>query len=289
MKELKLHVIFLSNLFIFLACSDTQVKKTIAVTDDISTLRALTKNWNDCLVKRDLQTLSTFYSDKVSIYGVSLPKEQVTKIKESFLKKYTDFNQSIAGEIGVTKVSDSQYKVFFPKISTYSGKTNTVQAFLIFDKTADAWKISTESDNVTDKNLLLKKHKRKNAPETCTDIVLEILMTSPAFIEMTTGLKERIVKNGGTSYGIMLEGSPEPEQDEAQIYSNSYDFNLHETYSDHAPVIARFTFNVLEKQLYQYDVANDSLIAIAFDNKLLIKFNQICDKRIVKKMSQNRF
>lgn len=287
MKKITLlYAIFLSNLFIFVACNDTQVKKTIAVTDDITTLRELTKNWNDCLVKRDLEHLGTFYSDKVSIYGASLSKEQVTKIKESFLKKYTDFNQSIAGDIGVTKVNDSQYKVFFPKSSTYSGKTNTVQAFLVFDKTADAWKISTESDDVTDKNLLLKKHKRKNAPETCTDIVLEILMTAPSFIKMTTGLKERIVKNGGTSYGIMLEGSPDPEQDEAQTYSKTYDFNLHESYSDHAPVIARFSFNALEKQLYEYNVVEDNLVPIEFNKRLLIKFNQTCDERMAKKLSQ---
>jgi hypothetical protein len=290
----KINIYFsLSVLLLCSSCMDNKVKSTnivatvATVTDDISVLKNLTQKWNDYLVKRDLQNLSEFYTDKVSIYGSVLSKAQLTHLKEGFLKKHTDFSQSIAADITVNKVSDSQYKVFFPKHSTFSGKTSDVQGFFIFDKIADTWKISTESDNVTDKNLLHKKQVRnKKMPANCTDIVLEILMTSPTFKKMTIGLKERVVKNGGSSYGVSLEGSPDPERSAAQAYSNTYDFNLHETYPDHSPVIARFSFNELEQKLYEYNVIDDTYVSIEFDKRLLMKFNQTCDNTLAKKMSE---
>jgi ketosteroid isomerase-like protein len=286
----KINIFFsLSVLLLCSSCMDSKVKNVgiaaVTVTDDISVLKTLIQKWNDCLVKRDLQTLSGFYSDKVSIYGAALSNAQVTHLKEGFLKKHADFNQSIAADITVNKVSESQYKVFFPKHSTISGKTSDVQGFFIFDKIADSWKISTESDNVTDKNLILKKQvKNKKLPATCTDIVLEILMTSPTFLKMTIGLKERIIKNGGSSYGVMLEGSPDSERNRKQANSNTYYFNLHETYPDHSPVIARFSFNELEQKLYEYNVIDDAYVSIEFDKKLLVRFNNYCNNTLAKKL-----
>jgi hypothetical protein len=291
MKKFKIYFALIA-LIVYSSCIDSKVKTAsiaATITDDIGTLKALTQKWNDCLVKRDLQNLSEFYTDKVSIYGSVLSNVQLTQLKESFLKKHTDFRQSIAADITVNKISDSQYNVFFPKHSTFSGKTSDVQGFLIFDKIADSWKISTETDNVTEKNLLYKKlWINKKMPTTCTDIVLEILMTSPTFKKITAGLENRIIKNGGTSFGVTLEGSPDPGRSKTQSYSNTYDFNVHESYPDHSPVIARFSFNALEQQLYEYNVVEDNMISIDFDKKLLMKFNQSCDNTLAKKLSQKQ-
>ncbi|NRS90644.1 hypothetical protein HNQ02_003590 [Flavobacterium sp. 7E] len=65
------------------------------------------------------------------------------------------------------------------------------------------------------------------------NIVAKILTTSPSFIDKTKGLNEAIIKNGGTSYGYTLEGSPSPEKDTANSFSRTYDFSLHESYTDH--------------------------------------------------------
>jgi hypothetical protein len=121
-----------------------------------------------------------------------------------------------------------------------------------------------------------KKNVQKDSI-TCIDIVTEIVTTSPLFLKITEGLYEKIIKNGGISFGTILEGSPNPKIDNALEYSKTYDFNLHETYKDHTPVIGRFTFNPLDKKLYEYDVAGDSLIQIEFDKTLLIKFNKLCN------------
>ncbi|QXU41987.1 hypothetical protein [Pedobacter sp. D749] len=105
-------------------------------------------------------------------------------------------------------------------------------------------------------------------------IAYKIVETSPRCKQLTKGLYERIVKNGGTSYGIMLESSPNPKTDPSQEYSKTYNFNLHESYADRMPILARFVFDPKKQQLYEEDVVNNKLIAIAFDKKLLTLFNQ---------------
>lgn len=109
----------------------------------------------------------------------------------------------------------------------------------------------------------------------CLDIVSQIVTTSPRYVKLTDGLTDRIIKNGGTSYGIVLEGSPE-KTDESITISETYDFSLHETYPDHSPVIARFSFDPRTQKLYEYDVVNDSLVSITFDYNLLDKLNLSC-------------
>jgi hypothetical protein len=49
-------------------------------------------------------------------------------------------------------------------------------------------------------------------------IAYKIVETSPRCKQLTKGLYERIVKNGGTSYGVMLESSPNPKTDPSQEY-----------------------------------------------------------------------
>jgi hypothetical protein len=105
-------------------------------------------------------------------------------------------------------------------------------------------------------------------------IAYKIVETSPRCKQLTKGLYERIVKNDGTSYGVMLESSPNPKTDPSQEYSKIYNFNLHESYTDRMPVIARFVFDPKKQQLYEDDMVNAQLIAIPFDKKLLLLFNQ---------------
>ena len=102
-----------------------------------------------------------------------------------------------------------------------------------------------------------------------SEIAEEILTTSPKFLKMTAGLTERIIKNGGTSFGISLESMPDSEDDA------SYVFELHESYPDRSVRIAEFSFDVKKKQLYFYDRSEDAWMATAFDKKLLLKLEKI--------------
>lgn len=110
----------------------------------------------------------------------------------------------------------------------------------------------------------------------CISVVIDILTTSKRYKEITNGLEERIIKNGGTSYGFIIEGSPNPARDSANDYSKTYDFSLHETYPDHNPVIARFSFDQAKHQLYEIDAASDSLVPIDFNKKLLQVLDKSC-------------
>lgn len=110
----------------------------------------------------------------------------------------------------------------------------------------------------------------------CVDVVIEILTTSPAYVKDTKGLYEAVVKNGGTSIGITVEGSPNPKADKALSYSETYDLSLHETYSDRMPTIARYTFDPSKNELYEYDVVEDTLMPIKFNKNLLPKFLKTC-------------
>ena len=126
--------------------------------------------------------------------------------------------------------------------------------------------------NINNKNRSVQDWvQEKNDLKTCIDVVTQILLTSPTYLEKTRDLNKAVVKNGGTSIGITLEGSPHPESDHAQEYSNTYDFNLHETYPDRVTVIERFTFNPEDKQLFLVNVIDDKLKPIDFDRSLLIK------------------
>jgi hypothetical protein len=110
----------------------------------------------------------------------------------------------------------------------------------------------------------------------CECMVKEILITSPRYKRLTKGLKKAVVKNGGLSFGISLEGSPNPRQDKTWSYSKTYDFTVYEMYTDRQLNTARFSFNPTDKQLYEYDAAHDRLKPIEFDRNLLLKYEALC-------------
>jgi hypothetical protein len=110
----------------------------------------------------------------------------------------------------------------------------------------------------------------------CASIVTEILTTSPRYKQLTKGLSKAVVKNGGLSFGIRLEGCPNPRQNKVWSYSKTYDFTLYEMYPERQLNTTRFSFNPENKQLYEYDAVHDQLKPIAYDRNLLPKYETIC-------------
>jgi hypothetical protein len=113
--------------------------------------------------------------------------------------------------------------------------------------------------------------------KSCKYIVREILTTSPRYLILTKDLTSEVVKNGGLSFGISLEGSPNPKQDTAMSYSRTYDYTLYEMYPERQLNTTRFKFNPNNKQLYEYDAVHDQLLRIEFDKNLLLQFNMNCN------------
>jgi hypothetical protein len=136
---------------------------------------------------------------------------------------------------------------------------------------------ASSTQKTTKKHSIAPSQSNKiNDTVTCIDVVIEILTTAPSYVEETKGLYEAVVKNGGTSIGITVEGSPNPERDKARDHSETYDLSLHETYPDRMPTIARYTFDPSKNELYEYNTAEDSLIPITFNKELLLKYRNTC-------------
>jgi hypothetical protein len=243
---------------------------------DEKAVKELTIMWNDYLVKKDLNSLSGLYADQVSLYGTIVSKVELVKSKETFFQKYPDFSQSITGEIDLIPYNSQKYISLFPKRTTYNGNTIDVQGRLTFEKMAGQWKISSESDDVTENKQSEEKKSNEKQINNCLDVVMKIVTTSPLYLKKTKGLNDAVVKNGGTGFGLMLEASPDPETDGASEFSETYDINLHESYPDRMVVIARFTFNPKEKQLYEYDEIEDKYTPIEFDKELMPHIEWYC-------------
>jgi len=130
---------------------------------------------------------------------------------------------------------------------------------------------------IDEKSILKKTDKIEQKELTpCEKLVKEILTTSPRYKQLTKGLDKAVVKNGGQSFGISLEGSPNPRQDNAWGYSKTYDFTVYEMYADRQLNTVRFSFNPNDKQLYEYDAVKDQLKPIEFDRNLLLKYETAC-------------
>ncbi len=110
----------------------------------------------------------------------------------------------------------------------------------------------------------------------CDSLITVLVKTSPRYKQITKGLQKAVVKNGGSSFGIRLEASPNPNPNKPGSYSKTYDFTVYEMYLDRKLNTARFSFNPTNKQLYEYDEVHDSLKPIEFDRNLLISFESRC-------------
>jgi hypothetical protein len=110
---------------------------------------------------------------------------------------------------------------------------------------------------------------------TCVAVVKDIVSTSPRFKQVTKGLNDAIVKNGGISFGVSLEKSPHPKSDKAWSYSKTYDFVIYEKYSDRQLNTVRFSFDPRTKQLREYDPILDEFKPIDFNKKLLMQYDSV--------------
>jgi len=136
--------------------------------------------------------------------------------------------------------------------------------------------INNKSDN-SNEEIIVKKLNNKEVEELVPReyLVTEMLITSPRYKQLTKGLDKAVIKNGGQTFGVTLEGSPNPIQDKANSYSITYDYTVYEIYSDRHLSTGRFSFNPNNKQLYEYDVVNDKFKPIDFDKKLLLKYEAL--------------
>lgn len=154
----------------FLAFSCKKEKEDIDNNTTNLEIINLVNSWNNNHNKDSAANFSNIYAENVDYYGTSTEKGQIIKDKEKLLKKYTDFNQSIS-ENDFNIVDNAQTKgISFTKKVTFDSNQKDYPAYLVVSEINGKWKITTESDSITDKNLLnktkqniVKKTKTKDA------------------------------------------------------------------------------------------------------------------------------
>jgi hypothetical protein len=107
-------------------------------------------------------------------------------------------------------------------------------------------------------------------------IVNEMLVTSPRFRQLTKESDKVLVKQGELPYGIKLEASPNKNQNRISKISRSYDFKFCETGTDRKLKTYYFSFNPDNRQLYEYDEANNRLKSLKYNRNLLAKYDALC-------------
>lgn len=114
-------------------------------------------SWSEAHNSRNLLQLSSLYASQVNYYQSKYSREQIKASKEKLMNKYPDFKQEISN-VTVEKET-SYYKISFDKKvwTDLQKEPKTYPSYLHVNMVDGTWKIITESDLVTDKNLSKKK------------------------------------------------------------------------------------------------------------------------------------
>jgi len=120
-------------------------------------LRQLVSNWNSVHLLDSVDEFIDLYDSKVWFYGTQLSNYDIYNKKLSALEKANNFWQEIVGNIKVTQINGNEYQCDFVKRVTENQKTINYLSYLIFRNVNSTWKITTESDDVTDSYILERK------------------------------------------------------------------------------------------------------------------------------------
>jgi hypothetical protein len=133
--------------------------------------------------------------------------------------------------------------------------------------------VNSKVENKTTEKYIIKESKQDGKEK--LQLIELMLTTSPRYIELTAGLKKKIVKNGGLDFGIFLERSPQETMRKEGRYSKTYDFTFYEIYEERRLNTFRFSFNPENKTLFEHSILKDSLVPIEFNRSLLHKYDSL--------------
>ncbi|WP_290698695.1 hypothetical protein [Lacinutrix sp.] len=125
-------------------------------------MKDLVVKWNDANSSKDIEILSEMYDDSVLYYTVNKSKNNCIQDKLEFYNKHPDFLQEIVGEIETKKTNKNEYKCNFQKRVKYNNKSEVFDSYINFKKINNKWRIITEGDLTTDKNVMASTAMKKN-------------------------------------------------------------------------------------------------------------------------------
>ena len=157
--------IMLISIFLLISCTNNLENKTNEPTNEKADIIQLVTDWNTAHSSKDVGVFSNLYENSILFYGVQQDKNACIENKLSLFKKYPDFYQQIFGSIQTENINENEVKCSFVKRVTVNQATTDYPSYLTFKKFADNWKIVTEGDLVTDKNLAKKLDKKNAIPK----------------------------------------------------------------------------------------------------------------------------
>lgn len=162
MKKVTLAMGALVTCLILSSC-ESKTAPAQTTTENLETNQAniiqLVEDWNQAHVHKDLESFNEFYDEMITYYGSRIPKSDAIEDKQIFFNKNPDYYQQIFGEVNLENLGNQLYKAHFIKRVTRNGATTDYPSYLIVQSTDKNFKIVTEGDLVTDKNLKNKKAK----------------------------------------------------------------------------------------------------------------------------------
>lgn len=150
--------------FIMLTSGNSSSSNETTESANSYNFKRLVQDWNKAHLSKDVGIFSNLYDKSVLFYGTRKDKNSCIENKLSLFKKHPDFYQQVYGDIQIENLINTEIKCNFVKRVTVNQATTDYPSYLIFKKIDGSWKIVTEGDLVTDKNI--SKHKPiKNIPK----------------------------------------------------------------------------------------------------------------------------
>lgn len=144
--------------------SDNHGNNTTAAYSPVMTdeyqIKAIAKKWNAYHQEQNANGLATLYGNEVYYYHEYYTPGEISESKRTLFLKNPEFWQDIY-HLECSFSDKETAKVTFSKevMTTIAGNPTTYPSYLIMSKIDGRWKITTESDEVTDANLAKRSKK----------------------------------------------------------------------------------------------------------------------------------
>lgn len=143
--RLKTSLLIFTMIFFF-NCKEEKKENNSEIID-------LVNIWNNSHNNKDLASLSNVYAENVFYYGTNQEKTKIIDDKKRLLNKYSNFKQIVSDkDLEITKTENGK-SISFTKNVTFNSNQRDYPSYLVVSEINGKWKIVTESDLVTDKNI----------------------------------------------------------------------------------------------------------------------------------------
>lgn len=235
----------------------TSVNKNVPETKaSVSqTIESLVTDWNMAHNNKDINALKNLYADEVNLYGNVYSNQEVIEQKKQFFAKGAQTYQQILGGTDVIVHSPFVAKASFIKKITIGHTVKSYDAYLMFEKSGNSWKIVGENDEQTEEKVI----ETKSAPMRIEDI--SSCETAAEAIFRSSADVQKILREPNAKYKLeYTPGAPDNPNHRYWfwIYANAANSSSTETY-------ARYQVDPITGQLYEFNAVEDKAMPVKSD------------------------